>query len=147
MPSTHIDTDENTFSLNCLCGAIQLRATPKNMHASACHCSMCRQWAGSAFMGIDCSDQVTIKNSEHLRVYASSDWAERGFCGQCGTHLFYRFKENNQYHLPAGLFPSDSDFTFNEEIFIDEKPDFYSFANSTNKLTGEEVIAEFLKNS
>ena len=29
------------------------------------------------------------------------------------------------------------------QIFIDEKPDFYSFANETTTLTGEEVFAQF----
>ena len=24
----------------------------------------------------------------------SSAWAERGFCKNCGSHLFYRLKEN-----------------------------------------------------
>ena len=30
------------------------------------------------------------------------------------------------------------------EIFIDEKPDYYAFANETKKLTGEEAMATLM---
>jgi len=33
--------------------------------------------------------------------------------------------------------------TFTSEIFIDEKPDYFSFANDTKKMTGAEVFAMF----
>jgi hypothetical protein len=30
------------------------------------------------------------------------------------------------------------------EIFVDEKPGYYTFANETRKLTGQEVMAAFM---
>ena len=66
--------------------------------------------------------------------------AERGFCQQCGTHLFYRLKPKNQYYIPAGIFDRDRDFVFDHQIFIDRKPEYYSFANKTNNLTEKEVF-------
>ena len=75
-------------------------------------------------------------------IFQSSDWAERCFCQRCGTHLFYHLKENGEYILPAGLF-AEGEFTMNSEIFIDEKPGYYSFSNNTRKMTGEEVFAMF----
>ncbi len=32
---------------------------------------------------------------------------------------------------------------FDKQIFIDEKPSFYCFANETNKMTGAEVFAKY----
>ncbi len=32
---------------------------------------------------------------------------------------------------------------FDHQIFIDEKPDYYSFSNKTYNVTGEEVFAQY----
>jgi len=78
-----------------------------------------------------------------MSVYPSSDWAERGFCNQCGSHLFYRLKENNQHFIPVGLFDDDSQFVFDHQVFIDKKPSYYCFANETSNMTGAEVFAKY----
>ena len=74
-------------------------------------------------------------------VFDSSPWAQRGFCKHCGTHLFYRLKEAQHYHLPVGLFDEAPEFSFDQQIFIDEKPAYYRFANDTRNMTGAEVFA------
>lgn len=33
-------------------------------------------------------------------------------------------------------------FVFDHQVFIDEKPDFYAFANQTRKPTGAELFAQ-----
>jgi hypothetical protein len=45
--------------------------------------------------------------------------------------------------LLAGLFPDDALLPLDEEIFIDEKRDYYAFAGDAEKLTGAEVMAKF----
>ena len=75
-------------------------------------------------------------------VYTSSDWAERGFCAVCGTHLFYHLLPTGEYILSAGLF-QDQAFKLTNEIFIDQKPGFYEFKNQTRKLTGQQVFEQF----
>lgn len=76
------------------------------------------------------------------KAYRSSDWAERGFCADCGTHLFYRLLPTGDYIVPAGLF-QDRDFELTSQIFIDEKPAFYALANQTPMLTGQQVFEQF----
>ena len=90
---------------------------------------------------VHCGSGVTFTGDQPRR-FASSDWAERGFCAKCGTHLFYHLLQADEYILPAGLFQEES-FTLASEIFIDEKPGFYAFANQTHKMTGAEVFAQF----
>lgn len=129
----------------CLCGAVEVRAVNVATKLHACHCDMCRKWAGSANLSVDCGTEVTFQGEEYVGIYQSSEWAERGFCKQCGTHLFYKLIEQGQYMLPVGLFDDDHSFDFAQQIFVDEKPDYYTFANHTVNLTGEEVIAQFSK--
>ena len=35
------------------------------------------------------------------------------------------------------------EFVFDHQVFIDEKPDYYSFANETKDMTGQELFAMF----
>ncbi|MGO2993187.1 MAG: GFA family protein, partial [Halomonadaceae bacterium] len=89
---------------------------------------------------------VSFMGNEHIAIFSSSEWAERGFCKQCGTHLFYRLKQEEHYAIPVGLLDG-SDWDFTEQIFIDQKPEFYTFANDTRMLTEEEVFAQHANKS
>ncbi len=130
----------------CLCGSVAIEAELSSTEVAACHCSMCRKWAGGPMLAIDCGGSVKFKNESLVTRYPSSDWADRGFCSKCGTHLFYYLKSANQYHLPAGLMETDADYALTHQIFIDEKPAYYSFSNETKNMTGAEVFAEFENN-
>lgn len=128
---------------SCLCGAVHLTVDAFEGGIGACHCSMCRKWGGGPFLAIDCGTGVRIDGEECVLAYDSSDWAQRGFCSRCGTHLFYRLKASSQYVVPVGLFDDHPDALFESQIFIDEKPDYYAFANQTANMTGAEVFAKY----
>ena len=102
---------------------------------------MCRRWSGGPLFAVDCGAEVTIEGEDKISVFDSSEWADRGFCSQCGTHLFYRLKQSGQLMIPAGLFDDDSGLAFEHQVFVDEKPAYYSFANQTHDMTGAEVFA------
>lgn len=93
-------------------------------------------------MEINCGTDVTFGDGA-VSVFDSSDWAERGFCGQCGTHLFYRLKETGEHMVPVGIFDTDDALEFEQQVFIDEKPPYYSFANETQDMTGAELFAKY----
>mgnify|MGYP003402652278 FL=1 len=128
---------------SCLCGAVKISTTSINHHVAACHCSMCRKWGGAALLGVECNEGVSFEGEENISVYQSSEWAERGFCNKCGSHLFYKLKENNHYYIPVGIFNDDEHLIFDLQVFIEEKPEYYSFANKTKNMTGEELFAMF----
>ncbi|BAU63550.1 glutathione-dependent formaldehyde-activating GFA [Stanieria sp. NIES-3757] len=133
----------NPVKGSCLCGAVSLSTTSMNPHVAACHCSMCRKWGGGAFLAVKCDSDVSFQGEENIRIYQSSEWGERGFCNKCGSHLFYRLKQNHQYYVPVGIFDNSEGLIFTDQVFIDEKPDYYSFANETKNMTGAEVFAQF----
>ena len=124
----------------CLCGAVSVRGRPVRGGVEACHCTMCRKWGGSALLSVQCGTDVEIAG-EVVR-YRSSGWAERGFCGRCGSNIFYRYVPADVYAFAAGLFPDDALEPLSEEIFIDEKPAYYAFDADCEKLTGPEIIAK-----
>jgi hypothetical protein len=128
---------------SCLCGEVSFIANNASRSVSACHCSMCRKWAGGPVMAVDCGTDVTFKGKENITVFNSSKWAELGYCNNCGSHLFFRLKESKQHMMAAGLFDDNSMFEFDRQVFIDEKPSYYCFSNKTNEMTGEEVFARY----
>lgn len=128
---------------SCLCGTTRFTARNVSRSVGACHCSTCRRWGGGPLMAVDCGTAVSFESEDNVRVYDSSEWAERGFCGKCGTHLFYRLKQNHQYIMPIGLFADDDANVFDHQVFVDEKPAFYRFANETFDMTGPEVFAKY----
>ncbi len=93
-------------------------------------------------MEVNCGSDVSFSNEENVKIFDSSEWAERGFCSSCGTHLFYRLKQNREHFVPVGLFDDNEDLVFKTQVFIDEKPSFYSFSNKTNDMTGAELFAK-----
>ncbi len=125
----------------CLCGAVSISANVSHRDLGACHCDTCRRWGGGPLLAVECEDNVQFEGQTLIGVYASSDWAERGFCKQCGTHLFYRLREHAFYAIPVGLFDEQEGWQLNREVFIDQKPAFYCFAQRTEQLTGEELFA------
>ena len=129
---------------SCLCGAVRISIKTTNKSVNACHCNICRKWTGGPWFVIDCGSDIHFEGSDRISEFSSSEWAERGFCSKCGTHLFYRSKKDGHYAIPVGLLDDDKNLVFDRQIFIDEKPSFYSFANETENLTGAEVFVQFL---
>ena len=126
----------------CLCESVTIETNSVN-EFEACHCGTCRRWGGGPFLAVHCDSNVSMSGREHIKVYESSDWAERGFCSNCGTHLFYHLKPTDEYIVPVGLFQSEDNFNFRQQIFIDKKPGYYAFANPTENLTEQEVFEKF----
>ncbi len=124
---------------SCLCGSVTFEAeTTPTMQA--CHCSMCRKWGGGPFMAVPCKE---ASFAGPVNRYASSENVERGFCATCGSSLFYHAAGGPIHAIPIALFDDQSDLPFRAEIYIDDKPDYYDFANTTKKMTGAEFKAKF----
>lgn len=135
----------NVFVGKCLCGCVSIRLRESKPSVGACHCSVCRKWGGGPFLSVEGHETPEIEGLEHVSVYASSEWAERGFCARCGSHLFYRLKSAPFYAVSAGLFAESGNWPFKLQVFIDEKPANYSFAERTKTMTGEEVFNAWQK--
>ena len=131
---------------HCLCGAVRVRIAPAQPHLHACHCGMCRRWTGVAFLGITVPPGG-VEATGPIRTRGFSEWAERGWCDECGSALWYEVKaegplEGTRY-VAAGLFEDAGGFTLASEIYIDRKPAGYAFAGDHPVRTQAEVEAAF----
>lgn len=76
-------------------------------------------------------------------MYESSSWASRGFCTECGTHLFYKLKASGEYNMSVGLFPNLAGLEMDMQYFIDVRPGYYCFSNQTKEMTAAEIMEYF----
>lgn len=133
-----------TYQGHCLCGAVQLegRGEPK---LEICHCSKCRHWHGGPAMPANFEDGVhVVPGKDKIRAYQSSEWAERAFCSECGTTLYYHLLGSDHIHsAQSGLFDLPNDLTIHEEIFVDEQPGYYRFDTDAPRVTGAEMFKRF----
>ena len=133
---------EGALTGKCLCGGVTLTLRDAHREVDICHCSMCQQWTGSMYAGIE-ADDCKVEGEAHISTYASSEWAERAFCAKCGSGLWYRFLPTGNRTFLTGLFRDlPEGLPIKHQIFIDEKPDWYDIAQATPKKTGAEIIAE-----
>ena len=74
----------------CHCGAIRYEARGEPEPHALCHCGDCRRCAGAPAVAWMAFPSATVAlTSGEPAVYASSEHAQRHFCIQCGTGLFY----------------------------------------------------------
>ncbi|WP_340586512.1 GFA family protein [Erythrobacter alti] len=126
---------------HCLCGAVRVTLFNPKDHVEVCHCHMCRR-TGGAYYGALEGAGFTFASEEHVGVYRSSEWAERGFCKQCGSTLFFHFLPTGNRSFAAGLFDGADNLPISKEIFIEGKVAWCAGEGDHPKQTGEEVIAE-----
>ncbi|MEM7221269.1 MAG: GFA family protein [Pseudomonadota bacterium] len=125
---------------HCLCGAVTYSADTVDSHYHACHCDMCRRWSGGPGMGVR-ADNVVFNDDAKVKAYQSSEWAERGFCIECGSNLFYRMPSMGMTILWSGTLDDQQALEMSGEIYVDEKPASYCFAGDHPRQTGAEFLA------
>ncbi len=128
---------------SCLCGAVKKTAEEINPKFTVCHCQVCRKWGSGPFFAVKCGTQITIEGQDKVKMFESSSWASRGFCTECGTHLFYKFKESGEYNMPVGMFSDLPGLEMSMQYFSDMRPGYYCFSNETQEMTTAEIMAYF----
>jgi hypothetical protein len=68
----------------------------------------------------------TLTSSGPLRWYKSSDSAERGFCGECGSNLFWRQFGRDTLSISAGTLDTPTHLKLEQHIFVGDKSDYYN---------------------
>ena len=116
----------------CLCGAVVYRIRRPLRPAHACHCGQCRRQSGHFVVAtMALPEDFELIEERGLRWYASSEWARRGFCGDCGSAMFWT--DDSEISIAAGSLDDQSAVEVTRHIFYDEKPGFYDVADGLPK--------------
>jgi len=111
----------------CLCGAVRYQVTGPLRPVVLCHCSQCRRNTGH-FMAATAAQHrdFRLRQEAELRWYLSSESARRGFCGRCGSTLFWQGAERDYISIAAGTLDGATGLTSACHIFVADKGDYYS---------------------
>lgn len=89
--STSAQSTSDTHTGRCECGGVSYRTSAPLRDVINCHCPRCRRFSGHHLAGT-AVDAVALHllSSESLRWYEAAAGVEYGFCGICGSSLFWR---------------------------------------------------------
>jgi hypothetical protein len=106
------------FTGGCHCGQVRFRLEGPLRQGVICHCTDCLRVAGNSWgsTGVP-MDRFELTAAETLSWYQSSAWAERGFCGHCGTSMFYHVKNKPFMAIAVGMIDACPKLDFAGQIF------------------------------
>ena len=114
----------------CLCGAVRYEARGQLHAVVDCHCTMCRRTSGhfAAFTATRPEALVLIE-SEGLHWYQSSTSARRGFCGICGSSLFWEPASGERVSIAAGTLDLPTGLETVVHVFVEDAGDYYEICD------------------
>ena len=122
-------TDE-VHSGGCLCGAVRYEARGPLPDVTACHCGQCRRQSGHLYATTGVSRQnMTLIEDRGLKWYRASETARRGFCGDCGSTLFWESDAGDATAILAGSLDAPTGLKLARHIFVADKGDYYEIAD------------------
>src|SRR5215469_16309439 len=115
----------------CLRGGVRYRVTGSLRPVVMCHCTQCRRMTGHV-MAATATRRTDFRflTEDGLRWYQSSAEARRGFCGRCGSTLFWDGVGRGHISIAAGTLDDTRGLTIAQHIFVANKGDYYSIDNS-----------------
>ncbi|KAF2077280.1 hypothetical protein CYY_001405 [Polysphondylium violaceum] len=130
---------------SCACGKVKVTCEISNEECGVCHCGTCVKWSAGPFISIKGVKNVNfVEGEQYVKLFDSSFWAQRGFCSECGTSLFYQLKQSKEYIMSLFLFDDMVKPQLISQVYIDKKPSCYEFSNQTSiNLTEAQIIAMF----
>ena len=117
------ETISATMQGGCQCGRVRFTATLENFDAYLCHCRMCQRATGgvaAAFVNMR-KDQRTWDSEPDW--YASSSFARRPFCRECGTPLGFEYPDAARCDLTVGSFDDPSAFVPTSHFGVEARHD------------------------
>lgn len=108
---------------SCLCGSVRYTVSGPLRPVIACHCEQCRKTSGHHVAATSAA-RGDIQITGDVTWYASSESARRGFCGVCGSNLFWDGAGAN-LSIFAGTLDGDPGVRIAAHIYCDDKGAYY----------------------
>ncbi len=110
----------------CACGAVKYELTGEPTQVTFCHCSKCRRWHGhvGAYTAVERTGLALVEQ-RGLKWHALNPKVRRGFCGECGSSLFWDEDGDVRIGICAGTMDAPTGLTAKAHIYVASKGDYY----------------------
>lgn len=117
---------QDTHSGGCACGRVRYEAIGTLRAIIACHCEECRRSSGH-FVAASAvhKEQLSVLDERDLHWWQSSEKMRRGFCGHCGSSLFFVADQSNRWSIAAGSLDDSSALNIEAHICVSEAAKYY----------------------
>ena len=113
----------------CLCGAVRYEVTGPLRDVLICHCEECRRWGGHVSASSAArKEELVLVQSRGLRWIDSPDsdaHARRGFCGECGSSLFWDPPGRETISITAGTLDDATGLRIVSHWFVSDAGAYY----------------------
>jgi len=109
----------------CLCGGVTYKIQGSLRPIVACHCHQCRKTSGHYVAATQADRDDVAIHGNALRWFRSSETAERGFCGTCGSNLFWRRLGNPNISIWAGTINGPTGLRMESQLYTEYAGDYY----------------------
>lgn len=127
---------EQRQSGGCLCGAVRFATRGPLRPVIFCHCSQCRKQTGLYYAATSVAGP-DIEICGAVSWFAASSFAKRGFCGTCGSALFWKPEAEDRYAVLAGAFDDPNALTPGYHICVASKAGFYEIGDGLPQYAGD----------
>jgi hypothetical protein len=114
----------------CLCGAVVYRVQGPLGDVLICHCEECRRWHGhaSATTAVAREDLILLdeRRLRWIQSPRSDARARRGFCGECGSSLFWDAPGYKTISIAAGTLDPPTELRVASHWFVSQAGDYYA---------------------
>jgi hypothetical protein len=108
----------------------------------ACYCGQCQRWTGGGPLFAVRVRNLEITGETAIEAYHHSAHGERAFCRTCGSTLYWRMQGKPVAFVSPGLLDDQSGMTVTEEIFVDQRPDWFPAFVGAKQSTEAEMQAQ-----
>jgi|SRR5579872_4166987 len=115
-----------TITGGCMCGGVRYEVHGPLRDIVACHCTQCRRASGHFVTATACRRKAfKLASDRTLKWYVAVPGHRRGFCGECGSVLFFEEVGGERVSIAAGSLDEPQGLKVAAHIFTSEAGDYY----------------------
>jgi hypothetical protein len=118
----------------CLCGGVRFEIHGPLMDVIDCHCSKCRRFHGhvGAYTATE-REALVLVQADTLKWFRSptdeTPHVHRGFCGNCGSSLFWDPRDKPNISIAAGALDPPTGLRTAGHVWVSQKGDYYAITD------------------
>lgn len=138
-------SQSGSYSGSCLCGAVAYEFEGPPRVVVNCHCSQCRKATGGihgTWVVVPLERFRWSRGEEQLKKFASSDHAQRLFCGTCGAVMGnLTSRRPTLMHLSAGTLDHAPALQVNLHAYVASKAPWHVITDAIPQFDEEPTAA------